>query len=251
MEISLTFDSKYLSYGLVDNNDPILTPAASIMFFDWLSVGVESIYDISHYGVDAGYGNRAWRYQELDSSVTLAHAFGPDDVAWLPTTIALELGYVYEAHPRTWDVDTQFLAFALGLPDLWIEPTFAYECDLERDYGTYLNLELGHTFTLVGPREGDEVDVLDFRLSLAQGLGDARRIGAYLFGVDQSGLMDTTVMGRFTWVIAKGVTLGAYVAYSDYLFNPPAREAVERYEVTGGWKHSWNFTAGVSFAVAF
>ena len=33
-EVSLAFDSKFLSYGLVDNNDPILTP--SVALTDWI-----------------------------------------------------------------------------------------------------------------------------------------------------------------------------------------------------------------------
>ena len=71
-EVSLAFDSKYMSYGLVDNNEPILTPAASLTLFDWVTFSVESIFDISHYGRDAGYGNRAWKYQELDPGVSIS-----------------------------------------------------------------------------------------------------------------------------------------------------------------------------------
>ena len=33
-EVGLAFDSKFMSYGLVDNNDPILTPSAALTFFD-------------------------------------------------------------------------------------------------------------------------------------------------------------------------------------------------------------------------
>jgi len=138
-EVSFAFDSKFLSYGLVDNNDPILTPCASLTFFDWVTFGVESIFDISHYGKDAGYGDRAWKYQELDPGATLAHAFGPDDAGWLPTTVEFEFGYMYESHPKVVGYDTQFVSFAVDFPDLWIEPVFAYELDIERDRGTYLN----------------------------------------------------------------------------------------------------------------
>lgn len=147
-EASIAFDSKFLSYGLVDNNDPILTPGAALTFYDWVTFSVESIFDISHYGKDAGYGDRAWTYQEIDPGVALSHAFGSEDAEWLPTTVEFELGYMYEAHPKSVDEDTQFFGFEIGLPDLWIEPIFAYELDIERDHGTYLNLEFGHTFTL-------------------------------------------------------------------------------------------------------
>jgi len=250
-EVVLAFDSKFLSYGLVDNNDPILTPCVSLTFFDWVTFGVESIFDISHYGKDAGYGDRAWKYQELDPGVALAHAFGPDDAGRLPTTIEFEFGYMYEAHPKVVGYDTQFVSCAVDFPDLWIEPIFAYELDIERDHGTYLNLELGHTSTVIAPREEDGDDVLDFRLSVAQGWGDRRRIGAYLPDVDHAGLMDTCIKGEFTWLIADGVMLGAYVAYSDFLFDSAVRDAARSYEATGSWDKSWNFVTGVSLAVAF
>lgn len=248
-EVGLAFDSKFLSYGLVDNNDPILTPSASITFFDWLNFSVESIFDISHYGRAAEYGDRAWRYQELDPGASISHAFSPEDYSWLPTTVELELGYTYENHPRCVDDDTEFVTFSIGLPDLWLEPVFSYERDLRRDQGTYLNLELGHTFTLIGGGE-EEDDVLGFRLSAAQGWGDSNRIDAYL-ETERSGLMDFTLKGELTWHVTDGVTLGGYVAYTDYLFDSSLRERARNYEATGHWTESWNFTTGLSLAVAF
>lgn len=260
-EVGLAFDSKFLSYGLVDNNDPILTPSAALTFFDWVTFSVESIFDTSRYGERAGYGNRAWKYQELDPGVAIGHAFGPDE--GLPTTIEFEIGYMYEAHPAVVDDDTQFITFSIGLPDLWFEPTFSYERDIDRDEGTYLNLEIGHTFTLIeGKEEGDD-DILDFRLSAAQGWGDRKRIRAYLPdvrayddegehpGLDRAGLMDTCIKGEFTWNITDGVSLGAYVAYYDYLFDATARDCAKGYEGTGSYTDSYNFVTGLSIAIAF
>jgi len=250
-EVALGFDSKFLSYGLVDNNEPVLVPAATLTFADALTVGVDAVYDVTRYGERAGYGRRAWRHQEINSFLALERAFGPNDAAWLPTKVEFSVLYRYESHPEAVSKDSQFVLCEMGLPDIWFEPYFLYEQDLARDYGSYLNLNLGHTFALIGPRPGESEDVLDFRFSIAQGWGDARRISAYLWRLDQSGLMDTTVMGTFNWVITEGLTLGAYVAYTDYLFNPPAREAAEHYEVTRSWTKSWNFVAGVSIAVVF
>lgn len=82
---------------------------------DTVTFGVSSISDISRYGRKAGYGNRAWRYQELNPSAGVAHAFTPDEVWWLPTTIELDLTYMYEQHPRVVDDDTQFLTFGCSL----------------------------------------------------------------------------------------------------------------------------------------
>lgn len=249
-EVGLAFDSKFLSYGLVDNNDPILTPGASMTWFDTVTFGVSSIFDISRYGKKAGYGNRAWRYQELDPSAGVAHAFTPDEVSWLPTTVEIGVTYMYEQHPRVGDDDTQFVTLSVGLPDLWFEPAFAYERDIDRDDGSYLNLEIGHTFALVESGEENGDDILDFRLSAAQGWGDGRRIDAYL-ATDRPGLMDFCLKGELTWNLADGVTISGYVAYTDYLFDSSLRTRARDYEATGSWDESWNFTAGCSLAVSF
>jgi len=249
-KVELAFDSKFLSYGLVDNNDPILTPGASMTWFDTVTFGVSSIFDISRYGKKAGYGNRAWRYQELDPSAGVAHAFTPDEVSWLPTTVEIGVTYMYEQHPRVVDDDTQFVTLSVGLPDLWFEPAFAYERDIDRDDGSYLNLEIGHTFALVESGEENGDDILDFRLSAAQGWGDGRRIDAYL-ATDRPGLMDFCLKGELTWNLADGVTISGYVAYTDYLFDSSLRTRARDYEATGSWDESWNFTAGCSLAVSF
>ena len=249
-EVGLAFDSKFLSYGLVDNNDPILTPSAAVTFWNVLTMSVESIFDISRYGRKAGYGNRAWRYQELDPGAALTYAFGPDDISWLPTTVEVEFGYMYERHPSCVDDDTQFVNFSIGLPDLWFEPVFAYERDIDRDDGTYLNLEVGHTFALVESGGEEEDDILDFRVSAAQGWGDARRIQAYL-EPNRPGMMDFCLKGELTWNVTDGVTIEGYLAYTDYLFDSSLRHRSQDYEATGHWTESWNFTAGVSLSLSF
>ena len=99
-EASLAFDSKYLSYGLVDNKDPILTPSGSLTFFDWVSLEVEAIFDVTKYGRRAGYTSRAWEYTELHPGVSIGHTFSPDDYEWLPTAIDISVGYQYEYHPN-------------------------------------------------------------------------------------------------------------------------------------------------------
>ena len=41
---SMAFDSKFLSYGLVDNNDPIVTPFAEVTIADTLNFNVADIF---------------------------------------------------------------------------------------------------------------------------------------------------------------------------------------------------------------
>jgi hypothetical protein len=258
VEAGLAFDSKFLSYGLVDNNDPILTPSASITFFDWLTFGVEALFDTTKYGKKAGYGNRAGRYFELDPSVELRHTFSEEDAGWLPTAVELAVGYSYEYHPRSMGGgtgepgdDTQFVTFEIGLPDLWIEPTFSYERDIDRDNGTYLNLELGHEFPLIDGDGEDADPVLALRPSVAQGFGNSQRVKGYLDPLDHSGLMDTCLKLELTWNICDHVALAGYVAYYDFLFDRQIRDASRGYEAHGRWDESWNFIGGLSLTLSF
>ena len=279
-EASLSFDSKYISYGFVDNKDPILTPAGEITFLDWLTFGVSAIFDTTKYGHRAGYTSRQFQYTELHPTVTIGHSFSPEDFDWLPTTIEFAIGYDYEFHPNSkskgsidddtgfWDKsvseDTQFITFEFGLPDLWFEPKFLYERDLMRDDGTYLNLEVGHTFNLLD----EEDDTLTLRPSVAQGFGNKQRVKAYaskeLWFYDEdegaysedappnhAGLMDTLFKLELAWNVCDGVSLSLYGAYSDFLFDRKIREASRRYEALGKWDHSWNFIAGLAVTVSF
>ena len=271
-EASLAFDSKYLSYGFVDNKDPILTPEGSITLFDWVTFGVNAIFDTTTYGRRAGYTSRQFQYTELHPTVTIGHSFSPEDFEWLPTTIDIAVGYDYEYHPNSknkgglneyengWDKsiaeDTQFVTLEFGLPDLWFEPTFLYERDIMRDDGTYLNLEIGHTFGLIEADEEGDDDTLTLRPSVAQGFGNAQRVKAYAAKEDgeplnHAGLMDTLFKLELGWNICDGVALTAYAGYSDFLFDRKIRDASRRYEATGKWDESWNFIAGAAVTFSF
>lgn len=271
---SLAFDSKYMSYGLVDNNDPIMVPTASITFLDWLKIGVYSIFDITKYGRKAGYTDRSWRYIELHPNVELGHEFSADDYEWLPTTIGFYANYDYEYHPNSkwrdaknagdpyyklWAEDSQFITLGLYLPDLWFEPSFYWERDIMRDQGSYFNLEIGHTFTLV---EGESEDpILTLRASLSQGYGNSQRVAAYLVRdydgapLHHGGLVDTRAKLELTWNICENLSLSGYAAYTDILFDETIRDAAKEYRRTAYCfdkiDDTCNFTGGVTLSLAF
>ena len=282
-ELSLSFDSKYLSYGFVDNVDPILTPAGSMTFFDWITFGVSAIFDTTKYGYRAGYTSRQFQYTELHPTVTIGHSFSPEDFEWLPTTVEFAFGWDYEYHPNSknkggfddygfWDksiaADTHFWTFEFGLPDLWFEPKFFYERDAMRDNGTYMNLEIGHTFAVIGD---EEEETLTLRPSVAQGFGTRQRVRAYASRycigydddegayfedeapLDHAGLMDTMFKLEAEWSICDGVALSGYVGYSDFLFDRKIRHASRRYECSDPkrWEHSWNVVAGLALTLSF
>ena len=249
-EFGLQFDSKYMTYGVVDGKDPIVTPSATLTFFDWVYGSVEAIFDVTKgNGKRGGYGNRAGKYTTLDGIVGLAHEFDLGDALG---TLGVDFNYIYEYIPRhhgSMD-DTQYLNLELSLGDLWFEPTLGIERDLMADDGTYVNLEVGHTFALVGDEEDP---TLTFKPSVAQGFGDKHRTRGYELADDHGGVMDTTIKGEFEWALSENVALTAYVAYSDYWFDRTLRHGARDYN--GAWgkssDHSWNFYGGIGVTVSF
>ena len=156
-EAGVAFDSKYMTYGVIDGKDPIVTPSAKLTFGDWVYGSVEAIFDVTKgNGKRGGYGNRAGKYTTLDMIAGVAHEF---DLGEALGNLGVDFNYIYEYIPTQRHAgdgcpDTQYLNFELSLGDLWLEPTLAIERDLIADNGTYVNLNIGHTFVLAG--EGDD-----------------------------------------------------------------------------------------------
>ena len=249
-EFGLQFDSKYMTYGVIDGKDPILTPSAQLTFFDWAYVGVESIFDLTKgNGKRGDYGNRAGRWTTLDMTVGLAHEFDLGDTLG---ALSVDVNYIYEYLRRHHSDmgDTQYVNLEFSLGDLWFEPTLGIERDLMADDGTYVNLEVGHTFALVGDEEDP---TLTFKPSVGQGFGDKHRTRGYELADDHGGVMDTTIKGEFEWAVCDHVALTAYIAYSDYWFDSKLRDGARAYN--GAWgsscDHSWTFYGGVGVTVSF
>ena len=268
----LAFDSKYLTYGVVDGKDPILTPSAEICFFDTLYFGVESIFDLTRgNGKRGGYGKRGGEWTTLDAIVGLRHDF---DLGEDLGALSVDVNYIYEyirrymskedSDSRAVD-DTQYVNLELSLGDLWLEPTLAIERDIMADNGTYVNLELGHTFTVVGDEEDP---VVTLRPAVGQGFGDRKRTYGYFNGsyqehnetdktYDHAGLMDTSVSLTAEWAVCDHVTLSGYVACSDYLFDRKMRHAARDYnndwttERSDKYDDSFQVVGGLALALDF
>ena len=250
-EVSLSFDSRYMTYGVIDGKDPIFTPGATATFFDWAYIGVESIFDMTDgNGKRGGYGKRGLKYTTLDAFVGMAHEF---DLGEKLGKLCADVGYMYEYLPRyAGEVgDTQYFTAELSLDGHWLEPTLAFERDIMADNGTYIHFELGHTFEIR--------DDLALRPAIGQGFGNSLRTKGYfgeiekVEGFDHAGLMDTTIRLDLEYAINEWLKVSAYVAYCDYLFDDKMREAAAAYngEWGAGEDKTWNFVGGVSLAAEF
>ncbi len=252
-ECSLGVDSRYMTYGVMDGKDPIVRANAYVTFFDWWYIGGEMLFDMTKGNGKRGpygWGNRAGKYTTIDAATGLAHEFYLGKTLG---TLGVEFYYTYEyvaRHHGTMN-DTQYLDVEFTLNDLWLEPKLWIERDLMADDGTYVNLEVGHTFPLIG--EDKENATLTFKPSFAQGLGNTLRTRGYALADHHGGLMDATIKGEFAYRLCKHAKIKAYVAYADYWFDRTLRHGARDYN--GAWggsnDRSWNFWSGLALAMEF
>lgn len=192
--IGIDYCTKQLTYGLIDNPHPILTPAVELAFGheDWftLAIGVEAIFDMTNYGAkEGGYNDRRYKYQELAPGITLSRTWKTADA--IGSDLETALNYTYEYHPRTCkkpaeefeNPDTQWLNFEISAPDFWLVPTLAIEYQLARQ-GTegyadgkgaiYATFDVSHTFDIGAPLGLDE-ETLTLTPIVGFGMGNKAR----------------------------------------------------------------------------
>ena len=255
-EFGLGLDSRYMTYGVIDGKDPIVRANGYLTFADWLYIGGEMLFDTTKCGRKYSpyeWGNRAGKYTTCDAQIGLAHEF---DLGETLGALSVDFYYTYEyvARHNGSMYDTQYLDVELSLDDLWFEPKLWLERDLMYDEGTYANFSIGHTFTLIGDEEDQ---TLTFKPSIGQGLGNTLRTKGYFSdttdGFSHGGLMDTTIKGEFEWTVCENLKFGAYVAYSDYLFDSNMRDAARAYNAEWGhaYDRSYNFVGGLSVTLSF
>ncbi len=260
VEAGVALDSRYMSYGVIDGKDPIVTPSAQVTLFDYVYFGVSAIYDVTKAnGKRGGYGNRAGQWTTLDATVGVAHDF---ELCESLGALSVDFNYIYEYLRRYHSDmgDTQYLNLEFSLGDLWLEPTLAIERDLMADDGTYVNFSIGHEFSIIDGANEDDSPVLAFRPSIGQGIGNSQRAAGYFVkrkgseeALDHGGLMDTTIMGELTWNICENISLTGYVAYSDYLLDGNMRDGARAHNADWGsaCDRSWNVYGGIALGVSF
>jgi hypothetical protein len=235
-EAAVEFCTRQLTYGLVDNRDPIVTAEAAA---EWHGFTFESamIFDTTDWGEKhGGYGDRTGKYQELAFGPGYTCAFSPETLRFLPTTVEMFVNYIYEYHPPVRKAlgeenpDTQFINVGAALPDLWLEPAFSVEFDIDNEDGAaYLAAGVGHTFALVRAAGGRETDPLSLALGAGVGLGNPER-NEYDAGYRRWAFKDAWVSAALEWRITDRVALTPYVAACEQLssrLRAAARHAID------------------------
>lgn len=192
--LTLDYCAKLLTYGLIDNPQPILTPTLELSFEykDWftLALSIDAIFDTTNYGAkDGGYNDRRYKYQELTPGITLSRTWKTAE--WIGSDLETAINYTYEYHPRSckksaleWEnPDTQWLNFEISAPDYWLVPHIAVEYQLARQgaEGTndgkgaiYATFDVSHAFDL-GTHIGLDEEVITLTPTIGFSIGNKER----------------------------------------------------------------------------
>ncbi len=254
-EVSMDFCTRQLTYGLVDNRDPILTLAGVA---EWHGFTFETavIFDTTEWGrKHGGYGNRQGKYQEIAFGPGYTHTFTPEAVRGLPTAVELFVNYLYEYHPPVRESrgegnpDTQFINIGMTLPDLWLAPWLTAEFDIDNECGAaYLNAGVQHTFTLIGAAGKREADPLALTVCGGVGLGNPKR-NRYDAGFDTYAFKDAHLSAALEWCLTDFVVLSPYLAVYEQIHGR-LRDAARRH-LDGETHASTQWVGGVRLTAAF
>lgn len=247
--VGADFASQQMTRGLVDNDEPIVTGSASL---SWgvLSFGVEGIFDTTDWGeTDGGYGDRKWKWQELDLTPALAWTF--EDLVGTP--LEAELSYSWQHHPDAKDEegedanpDTQVIGLSLGLPEVPLSPSLSLEWDVDDEEGAvYAQLGVSHAFELLAAAEEDADPVLALELHGGLGMGNAKR-NDFDAEWDHAGLKDVELGVALPWTVGP-LTVSPYATCTEQVEHA-LRRAAKDSDPDG---HSFQWVAGVAVEASF
>ena len=239
-EASVAFASRHLTYGLVDNPDPVITNSASIKWKDFAFFS-ETIFDTTRWGeLHGGYGNRRFKYQEID--------FGPEYSHTFDSTFPIEIGigYVYAHHPHVHpghdyeNPDTQFVNLSVGLPDVFLSPTVEYELDIGIERGA-MYFHIGGTYA------ANIADTLVVELGTGLGIGNPSR-NRFDADIGRWGVKDIGVSLDMHWSPMKWLDINPCIKAYEQI-DPALREAA-RHFIEGERRHSAQVVGSIDLIVA-
>lgn len=231
LEATVEFATRKLTYGLVDNRDPIFTLEGVA---EWHGFTFESSieFETTSWGrKHGGYGNRKGTFQEVCFGPGYTFTLSDEHISFLPTEIELYANYIYEFHApirrplHDENPNMQFFNFGVELPELWLSPWFTTEVDVGAECGSvYFNTGVQHTFTLIPSCEARENGTLELTVCNGLGFGNPKR-NRYDSDFNAFAVKDMHVSLALEWYITDNFMIGPYIAVYEQLHRRVRQEA--------------------------
>ena len=170
--LDLPIMSQYVWRGLQVNEEPVLQPSLTVDFGSGVGFNLWGNLDLTGYGEEAGYANRAGEFTELDLTLSYDRSFGPLSVG------AGVISYVFPGIGAT--THELYVSAGASIP---ANPSLTVYTDVDEVKGSYFLLALAENLPLAaGPLGGVDVGV-------SAGYGSATHNRAY-YGIDNAKPID-------------------------------------------------------------
>ena len=215
--------SKYIWRGMDVNDDFVIQPSitASVGGF---SFNVWGNMDTTNYGKEAGYGDKAGEFTEID--LTLDYAFSYKIASF-------DVGIINYTFPNSVGESTYEGYLSVGL-DTFLSPTVSLYYDFDEVNGFYGNFGISHSFKIS--------DVASLDLSSSIGYGSSNFNEGY-FGDDSAGFVDFNMGASVGFKVGKYVTISPFLSYSS-IVDDDLRDAT-------AYKDNDNFYGGITISASF
>jgi hypothetical protein len=187
--------SKYIWRGMEVNEDFVIQPSITASVGP-VSFNVWGNMDTTDYGKEAGYGDKAGEFTEID--LTLDYTFSYKIASF-------DVGVINYTFPNSVGESTYEGYLSVGL-DTILSPTLSLYYDFDEINGFYGNFAISHSFKLS--------DIVSLDLSSSIGYGSSNFNDGY-FGDDSAGFVDFNIGASLPFTVGKYVTISPYMNFSS------------------------------------
>lgn len=217
--LSLDLASKYVTRGLMVNEDPVLQPEVGLSWHGF-KASFWGNYDFTDYN------RRDNEFEELDWQLSYERTFCD--------LVTVEGGVIWYKYPGSGDDSKE--VFVLATFDNWLlTPGIGVYYDFDEANGVYVNPTVEHTFELCGP----------LSLTFSGGIGwGNRNFNEYNMGLYENGFTDATAELYLEYQPMDWLGTGPFVAWTQVLDHEleDSLEADPDYHSSQCW-FGWRLTA--------
>ncbi|MCD6268636.1 MAG: hypothetical protein J7J71_00690 [Deltaproteobacteria bacterium] len=212
VDAELTLISQYNWRGMVLNEDLSFQSSLTVAKGGF-SFNVWGQMDLTDFGEDECHytddcDSRAWQFTEIDFVLDYSHSFGKFTVG---------TGIIFYEFPN-WDhsEDTHEVYLAMSY-DCLLQPALTIYYDFDEVEAFYLNLAVGHSFSIN--------DKFSVDLSSSIGWGDSD-FSEYNFGEDSSALIDFNIGVSAPYKLTNNITISPVLMFSS-IVDSDNRDSVD------------------------
>ncbi len=198
MELDVTYDGKYIWRGINTVDGDVLQPSGTVSY-GGLSFNIWANMDLDNVNGQSG------DFTEVDLTL---------DYTWSMDPVDVSVGGIYYTFPHSGQAPSTIEMYVGAEYDAPLSPSLTWYYDTKEADGSYLSLDVGHSFDNIW-RAGEDVSVgASLDASVAYG---SSNFNDYYYGTDSNGFTDALFTLSFPVSMPHDFSLTPAIKYSTLL----------------------------------